>query len=84
MRTWLSIALSRPTVLRALKAAALVGALQIAINHGDNLLRGEVDAVRVLKMCLTASVPYLVSTFSSVGAVLHLRRGAAPSIRGSG
>lgn len=76
MRTWLAIALSGPTVRRALKAAAIVGTLQITINHGDNLLRGEIDAVRVLKMCLTACVPYLVSTFSSVGAILHSRGSA--------
>lgn len=74
MRTWLAIAFSGPTIRRALKMAALVGLLQIAINHGDHLLRGEVDAVRVLKMMLTASVPYFVSTFSSVGAVVHTQR----------
>lgn len=74
MPEWLSIATAPATVRRALKAASVVGLLQISINHGDNLLRGEVDAVRVLKMTLTACVPYLVSTYSSVSAVMHLRR----------
>lgn len=74
MREWLSVAFSWPTVKRALKAAAVVGALQITINHGDNLLRGEIDAVRIVKMILTASVPYMVSTWSSVNAIFHLRR----------
>ncbi len=73
MSEWLSIATSPATVRRALKAASVVGLLQISINHGDNLLRGEVDAVRILKMTLTACVPYLVSTYSSVSAVLSLR-----------
>lgn len=74
MRDWLNIAFERPTVRRALKAAAIVGLLQITINHGDHLLRGDVDATRMLKMVLTACVPYLVSTFSSVGAVRQMRR----------
>lgn len=73
MHDWLSIAIQPATVRRAVRLAAVVGLLQIAINHGDNLLRGEVDGVRMLKMVLTAAVPYLVSTVSSVGAVLHLR-----------
>ncbi|RMH18030.1 MAG: hypothetical protein D6696_14160, partial [Acidobacteria bacterium] len=72
--TWLELAISGHTVRRALRAAAVVGLIQIAINHGDNLLRGEIDAVRLLKMFLTASVPYMVSTYSSVSAMLHLRR----------
>ena len=71
MSEWIRIATSRPTVLRALKAASVVGLLQISINHGDNLLRGEVDAVRLVKMALTACVPYMVSTYSSVSALLH-------------
>lgn len=74
MPHWLTIALEGPTVRRALRAAAVVGTVQIMINHGDNLLRGEVDAVRLVKMVLTASVPYLVSTYSSVSAILHMRR----------
>lgn len=78
MPEWLRIAVSRPTVRRALKAAAVVGLLQITINHGDNLLRGEIDPVRVVKMILTASVPYMVSTYSSVSATLHMRQMATP------
>lgn len=77
MREWIRIAIQAPVVRRALKAAFVVGLIQITINHGDNLLRGEVDAVRVLKMILTASVPYMVSTYSSVGAVLHARNSDA-------
>jgi len=45
----------------------------IAINHGDALLRGEIDAGRLLKMGLTVLVPYTVSTLSSVGAILEHR-----------
>jgi hypothetical protein len=64
-----SIAFSREVVLRALKVAAVVGCILIAINHGDALLTGEVDGVRLSKMLLTLIVPYAVSTYSSVGAI---------------
>ncbi len=48
---------------------AVVGALLIAINHGDALLHGELDANRVFKIALTLLVPYGVSTTSSVAAL---------------
>jgi hypothetical protein len=66
---WIELA-TRPTVVRrALGYAVVVGAILIGINHGDALLRGELDGVRWFKMGLTALVPYTVSTLSSVGAM---------------
>jgi hypothetical protein len=70
---WLQVAIAPSTVARGLKFAFVVGAVLIAINHGDALLRGEIDGPRALKMGLTVTVPYLVSTFSTVGATLQLR-----------
>ena len=70
----LHIALRRSVVLRALKTAGLVGVMLIAINHGDALLAGQLDATRWAKMALTVLVPYGVSTFSSVGAIAQLDR----------
>jgi hypothetical protein len=70
---WLAVARERAVVLRACKFALVVGAVLIAINHGDALLAGELDARRLLKMALTVVVPYVVSTLSSVGATLALR-----------
>jgi len=61
-------ALAPSVVRRALGYAVGVGALLIAINHGDALVRGEWTRERLLKMGLTALVPYCVSTLSSVGA----------------
>ena len=63
------LALSPPVVRRAFGYAVVVGALLIAINHGDALLGGDVDAGRLWKMGLTVLVPYAVSTLSSVGAL---------------
>ena len=74
MREWLSVACERGIVLRACKYAVVVGAVLITINHGDALLAGELNLRRLLKMALTVLVPYVVSTLSSVGATLALRR----------
>lgn len=62
-------------MIRALKYAVVVGAILIAINHGDAILAGErLGADRLLKMILTALVPYMVSTLSSVGAMQALNK----------
>jgi hypothetical protein len=60
-------------VRRAVTFALVVGAVLIAINHGDAILAGDVDRHRLLKMGLTVLVPYTVSTLSSVGATLEFR-----------
>ncbi len=65
----LSIAISPPVVRRACLYFLIVGTILIAINHGDALLRGEVDRARLFKMLLTPLVPYVVSTLSSVSAI---------------
>jgi hypothetical protein len=70
----LRIALQASVVRRAIAFAVIVGAVLIAINHGDALLAGDVSPVRWLKMGLTVIVPYLVSTVSSVLAVRSLHR----------
>ena len=66
MRDWIELAISPAIRRRALRIAAFVGPVLIVINHGDALLRLDVDAGRLLKMALTFLVPYLVSTHSSV------------------
>jgi len=65
----LRLALNPSVVRRALLFAVVVGPILIAVNHGDALLRGELEARRWLKMGLTMLVPYLVSTVSSVAAL---------------
>jgi len=64
-----SVASQAAVVRRALGYAVGVGAILIAINHGDALLRGDCSWLRALKMALTVCVPYLVSTLSSVSAL---------------
>ena len=66
---WFQVAISAQVVRRALKYAVVVGAILIAINHGDARLAGQLDSGRLFRMALTVLVPYAVSTLSSVEAV---------------
>ena len=75
MKEWFRLASSPSVVRRALGYAVVVGAVLIGINHGDALIRADVDANRMIRMALTAVVPYLVSTLSSVGALRAARQG---------
>lgn len=82
MRETLRLARQPAIVRRALKYALVVGTILLGINHGDALLRGEVNRARALRMALTVLVPYVVSTLSSVGAIRQLsqaKTGPPPS-----
>jgi len=76
-RSWLALAASGPVVRRACGYAVVVGAILIAINHGDAILAGELTTGRVARMGLTVLVPYFVSTSSSVGALRQQQRSQA-------
>jgi hypothetical protein len=54
-----------------LTLSVVVGSVLALINHGDALLGGRVDGPRWTRIALTYMVPYLVSTWSSVAALLH-------------
>lgn len=74
MRDFVLLCFSRNIVRRAGFTALIVGAVLTAINHGDALLSGQVDGARLLKIVLTVTVPYLVSTVSSVSTILSMRK----------
>jgi hypothetical protein len=69
---WFRLARRRDIVHRATKVALIVGTLLLLINHGDALLAGQLDGRRILKILLTYLVPYGVSTYASVRALIHL------------
>ena len=69
--------------MRGLKFCVIVGIILIAINHGDVILRGELRPINYLKMGLTVIVPYMVSVFSSVGAIIE-QGGYQPKARDEG
>lgn len=74
MDEWLRLAVRPSVVKRAVKFACVVGCVLISINHGPAIVRGEVNSERILQMCLTMLVPYMVSTLSSVGAMREMAR----------
>jgi len=61
----------------------VVGAVLIAINHGDAIWHGHMDALRLFQMGLTEIVPYCVSTASSVEALLNQQRPSRPPMNQS-
>ena len=69
MNEWLRLATRRSVARRALGYAVVVGAVLVAINQGDAILLGDISTVRVLRILLTVSVPYVVSTASAVSAL---------------
>src|SRR4030095_16855782 len=71
---WLALATSRSVVRRATVVALIVGSILVVINHGDAIVHGDVDAGRLLRIALTMSVPYCVSTYSSVSALRDAAR----------
>jgi hypothetical protein len=71
MKIWLTLCCTKPVMKRASWTALIVGTILILINHGTSIVKGEVDLMRVLQMCLTVMVPYVVSTTSSVSALLN-------------
>ncbi len=56
--------------MRSLKVGGIVGTILVAINQGDALLTDSLPAAAVWKIPMTYCVPYCVSTYASVSAVL--------------
>ena len=73
MSSWFQVAREQTVVRRAVRISLIVGTLLVLINHGDALIRGEFGLVRISKMLLTYLVPYCVSTYASVAAILELQ-----------
>jgi hypothetical protein len=53
---------------RAVVIALIVGTILTLINQGDILLHGAVTTLVIVKICLTYTVPYTVSTISALAA----------------
>src|SRR4051794_20420115 len=58
----------RSRVILSLETAVVVGTILTIINQSDALLRGAMTGFLVLKMALTYSVPYMVSTYGALMA----------------
>ncbi len=82
MVEFFQLACTPSIVRRAFRYAFGVGILLILINHGDALVHRDVSLSRILRMALTVTVPYAVSTASSVSAIRERSRGDnGPSVR---
>ena len=81
MVEWIRLACDASVVRRALGYAVVVGAILIAITHGTAILNGDLAMDRLIQMGLTVLVPYLVSTFSSVGVMRQFQSSDASSGR---
>lgn len=73
-RLVLRLATRRSVVKRALLVSLIVGHVIGAINHGDKILAGVMAQGDWIKVALTFLVPYCVSSFSAVMAVLEQER----------
>jgi hypothetical protein len=70
--SWPKLLTDRSIVKRGLKFAVIVGCILIVINHGDAILRGDVEVTRIAQMALTVLVPYGVSVFSSISTIRRM------------
>ena len=70
MNDWLKTALRRDIVIRGAKVGLVVGTILTAINQGDLILAGNLDATSLWKISLTYVVPYCVSTYAGVSAII--------------
>jgi hypothetical protein len=67
---WLKIAMRRDVVVRGLKAGAIVGTILTAVNQGDLILTGSLNAGNAWKFSLTYMVPCCVSTHVGVSSII--------------
>jgi hypothetical protein len=74
MSEWLGLCFTKSIVKRACISALVVGTVLILINHGDAILRGDMDTLRLIRIVLTVVVPYLVSTVSSVSTTMSIKK----------
>ena len=69
VRGWRSAATDRSILGRSAIMCLVVGAVLTFINHGDQLIRGELDSSMLWKVPLTFLVPFVVATFSGAAAI---------------
>ena len=70
MIDWLKIALRKDVVSRGWKVGLIVGTILTGINQGDLILSGSLSAASAWKIPLTYLVPYCVSTYAGVSAIV--------------
>jgi hypothetical protein len=79
LRCWLHAVVYPPVFRRALQVAAVVGTTLFVINQLDVVLSGKITPLVLVKILLTYTVPFLVSTYSALEINRLHRMEAAPS-----
>lgn len=70
VKGWFAIAARPDVVNRSLRVAVVVGTILGLINNWDRLIPYTLDVTAWVKIGLTYCVPFCVSTYASVGAIL--------------
>ncbi len=69
----LDLALRKDVISRSVRVALVVGSVLILINYADKILARMMAPSDFVKVVLTYFVPYFVSTYASVSALLAPR-----------
>jgi hypothetical protein len=75
VKNWMGLAFRPDIAGRARRVAMIVGSILTIINQGDVILNGEVTVGTIGKIILTFCVPYCVSTYAGVGALIDQGNG---------
>ena len=70
---WFKIAIRGDVIERSLRVALVVGTILVLLNYTDRFLQHALCGFDFVKMVLTYLVPYGVSTYTAVGAILKER-----------
>ena len=70
LQHWVEIATSKPVVTRSARVSLIVGTILIAINQGNLILAGSLSPDLYWKVPLTYCVPFVVSTYAAVDAII--------------
>lgn len=66
VRGMLSYCLERDTLIHSARTALLVGTILALINHGADMLAGQLSARWIVPMLITYLVPFSVATYGQV------------------
>ena len=74
MGNWFALALRTDVIRRSRKVALLVGTILVLINYGDRLFTGAIGPHEIIKILMTYCVPYCVSTYAAVSAIMEAEK----------
>ncbi len=74
LKRHLTLALQPSIVKRGLKYSVIVGTILVLINQGDSFFSGELTTFQIWQILLTYTVPYVVSSLSSVQALVNQQK----------